>query len=120
MSKTPRVLILEPRKKWQTQWSNELEGIVELIFANSLDEAELLFDGVNYIDIVVVTCSDLRDMKKTIDWIHEIQNGFDGALIPIIGVSDLEGTQQMFRDAGCIIGCERKSASISILDKLRL
>ena len=120
MSKTPRALILEPKEKWQNIWNKELKGIVQLVFANYLDEAELLFDNLTDIDIVVVTCSDLRDMEKTIEWTHEIQDSFGGAMIPIGAASGLESTRQKFKEAKCRFTCERELVPSNILDALHL
>ncbi|MFC1613206.1 hypothetical protein ACFL23_02625 [Patescibacteria group bacterium] len=115
-----KVLIIEGNAKWRIEYLKQLDGIVKILFAKTLEEANKIFEN-NYeiLNAVAIISHINSDEINTISLVKKISAKLPET-IPIFAVTVTLEDRQPLINAGCTHGCSKKDFPKELCEVLNL
>jgi len=112
------VLIVEGNDNWRIQYAKELEGIVKIIFAKTLEEAEEIFEkNCDELDAVGIASHINSSQPNSMELVRGISKKLSSE-IPIFAITATLDARRTLIDAGCNRGSNKKDFPAELCEVL--
>ena len=112
-----KILIVEDDTYYYNEWRLELEGMVVLIFASSIKEAEQQFTTNPDLSVIVMDACVPGDRPTTPPLVQKFRETFSG---PMIAISGSEQYRNQLMQAGCDHKSTKEEMSAKVKEVLHL